>query len=369
MALCAALTALACIVGLTAGEQTVPAGDTSLVATLGRVTVLGDSTLDLSWLGGGVRVVHTGTTLRATFAAVSSPFHVGFYQSNEGYMPFEGIAWVPGSGLNETVVVGAGAGTVDLILNEPPQYFKTATLLSLTTDGEFTAPTAPTRILHALGDSITAATNVRGGFPHCADSGMQADYSSSWMGILCNFFDASCSTVAVGGHGLVRNCCGQSDGLMPDFYRRYSYANPAPFPFKDPVPQGVLVYLGTNDYNKGESPSLDASFTASMLMFMSNVTKLWYGTPQAPAKVTFFAVLGPMSPTLPANATVDALNQAAGLGYNVHLINATTACGPDLTGCTDGCAGHPGVASHRNIARIAAPIVASALGWPVPGVL
>ncbi len=51
-------------------------------------------------------------------------------------------------------------------------------------------------------------------------------------------------------------------------------------------------------------------------------------------------MLGPMSPTLPANATVDALNQAAGLGYNVHLINATTACGPDLTGCTDGSVSH-----------------------------
>ncbi len=33
---------------------------------------------------------------------------------------------------------------------------------------------------------------------------------SSWMGVLCNFFGASCSTVAVGGHGLARNCCGQS---------------------------------------------------------------------------------------------------------------------------------------------------------------
>jgi hypothetical protein len=91
-----------------AGEQTVPAGDTTLVARLGRVTSVGTSAVGLSWLGGGVRVNHTGAVLRATFAVAPSPFHIAYYQSNEGYMPFEGIAWVPASNENETVVVASG---------------------------------------------------------------------------------------------------------------------------------------------------------------------------------------------------------------------------------------------------------------------
>ena len=96
-------------------EQTVPAGDASLVARLGRVFEDGIDGLGLSWLGGGVRVSHTGSTLRATFGVAAAPFRVGFYQSDEGYMPFEGVAWVPASGLNETVVVGAGAGVIDVV--------------------------------------------------------------------------------------------------------------------------------------------------------------------------------------------------------------------------------------------------------------
>jgi hypothetical protein len=38
---------------------------------------------------------------------------------------------------------------------------------------------------------------------------------------------------------------------MPDFYQRTARADTHPtWPFKDAVPDGVLVYLGTNDYNK-----------------------------------------------------------------------------------------------------------------------
>ncbi len=44
-----------------------------------------------------------------------------------------------------------------------------------------------------------------------------------------------------------------------------------------------------------------------------------------------------MSPKLPANAIAAVLKAAAGL-YDLQFVNATTACGPDLTGCIDGCA-------------------------------
>lgn len=98
---------------------------------------------------------------------------------------------------------------------------------------------------------------------------------------------------------------------------------------------------------------------------MHNVTTRYYPG----ANVTFFAVLGPMSPTLPSNAMAAAVAQGTAEGLRVVFVNASTACGDDLSGCHDGCAGHPGVASHRNIARIVAPYVEAALGWPVPGVL
>ena len=84
----------------------------------------------------------------------------------------QGVAWCPNTGMNESIVIGMGGGGVHVILNMPADYWTTgrfgapAVILALTTDGSFLpADPPPTRVLHVLGDSITAATNVRGGFP------------------------------------------------------------------------------------------------------------------------------------------------------------------------------------------------------------
>ena len=76
-----------------------------------------------------------------------------------------------------------------------------------------------------------------------------------------------------------------------------------------------------------------------------------------------------MAPTSPAAAHVAAVAQGTAAGFRVVLVNATDACTADLSGCHDGCASHPGVGSHRGIARTAAPIIARELGWAMPGVL
>jgi hypothetical protein len=70
-----------------------------------------------------------------------------------------------------------------------------------------------------------------------------------------------------------------------------------------------------------------------------------------------------MSPTLPASATTAAVAQGVAAGFNVVLLNVTTACGPELAGCTDGCHGHPGILSHRNMAVQAIPVMEQVLGW------
>lgn len=70
-----------------------------------------------------------------------------------------------------------------------------------------------------------------------------------------------------------------------------------------------------------------------------------------------------MAPLLPANATVAAVEQGRAAGFNVVLLNVTTACGDSLTGCTDGCAHHPGQVGHRSMATQAIPVIEQALGW------
>ena len=368
---------LLCFLSASYASQIINAADPKFVTPLGRAFPISGG-LGFSWLGCGLHVSHTGTVLRATVLAhPSRPFKFATYEATQGNMPFQGILIIPASSMNETFVASAGgAGEVKVLINVPPDYWASGAdsivILSLESDGTFNpAPPPSPRVLHVLGDSITAATNVRGGFPKCADEGLYADYSSSWAGILCSFFGAKCSTVAVGGKGLVKNCC-DSGTVIPQFYTQEKKNDAdGSFDFKEDTtpPQGVLVYLGTNDYSRGGSPALDTLFTAGFLALMNNVTRSYYGTPAAPLNTTFFAILGPMSPTLPSDAMQAAVTQGIARGYNVVFVNATTACGPNLTGCTDGCAQHPGVASHRNIARIVATAVEAALGWPSPGVL
>jgi hypothetical protein len=135
-------------------DETVLATDTAHVTRLGRPYLTGSAGLGLSWLGSGVRVAHTGRALKATFGVAMVGFKVSFAQSNQGAMHYEGNSWIAATGLSESVVIGSSAGTIDMVLNMPPQYFDAgdanATLLALTSVGGsfLPAPPQPTRIFH-----------------------------------------------------------------------------------------------------------------------------------------------------------------------------------------------------------------------------
>lgn len=363
-----------------AALQRIAANDAAFVSWSGRAYAGAQpGSVAYQWLGGTARVAHNGTVLKALVSpAVSVAHKLTFSQGNEGYWPWQGSTWViPNDAVSGVgLTIGVGPGEVRVSPNQPPQYWAQAApaegaLLGFETNGAFlpVAPPAQRRVMHFLGDSITAATNVHGGvLSSCHDGGYEADWAASYSGQLCSWFDAECSVIAVGGKGLVRNCC-DNGTLMPDFYTRARYTDPANGSFNftaDAAPDVFVIYLGTNDFDKGVTPALTAQFTAAMVQFMKNVTQLWYGTPAAPANTTFLAVLGPMSPTAPAQAITDAVAQGTAAGLRVQLLNVTTACGPSLTGCTDGCATHPGARSHRIMADMAAPVIAQITGWTPP---
>lgn len=137
--------------------MTIGASDARYVTPVGRTFPVGSSALGLSWLGGGFRVAHSGSVLRATCTTTSAfgasaSFKLGLYEASEGNMPWQGVVWCPASGLNETVTIGVGAGGVHAILNDPPDYWahgaSAAVILTLTTDGAFLpAAPAPARVL------------------------------------------------------------------------------------------------------------------------------------------------------------------------------------------------------------------------------
>ena len=138
--------------------------------------------------------------------------------------------------------------------------------------------------LHSLldQDSITAGTNVvrPPGAGSCGDGGYQSDGSQTYWGRLCHRFQASCSTIAVGGKCMMRECGGVQ---MPGYYLGQNYADngEATFDFKASpggAPDAIFIDLGTNDMRAittlgpVDGP---AGFIAQTVQFMVNASTLY----------------------------------------------------------------------------------------------
>jgi lysophospholipase L1-like esterase len=343
--------------------MTVPA-DSPLIQWHGRVVKPGDGSVHADWLGSGARISWSGSYLKATYAVPSpkaAPFKSASWSFNENYYVPNGHLWVtPGAGINGTVDVVVGINGLETVtsLNSPPQYFAAnggpAVITAISTDGTINSPPPQwTRSIEIIGDSITAATNIHA-HPPCADEGIQCDYSVSYSGLLQANFSANVSTIAVGGKGLIRNCCDNGE-KMPDYFLQTLYSDSSlRYTFAETgfVPDAVIINLGTNDFHgsNGTDPVFNAQFASAYVGFMQNITR-WYAAPN----ITFFAVVGPMT-TAMEPAVLMALANATAQGIRAQLINASGIY-------CDGCAGHPGVQGHYFMFQAAQRVIAATMGW------
>jgi len=216
-------------------------------------------------------------------------------------------------------------------------------VLSASTDGAFAPAAARTRRLFIAGDSITAANQVTKPCANASDN----DFTRSYAFLTCERFEANCSVVAVSSKGLMRNCCDSLPTTVPVFATRTLMQDPASvFDWvSEPPPDGVLINLGTNDGDG--NAAWEAAFVATYVAFMRNITR-WTGKPD----IVFLCAVGAITAT------------------PLPLVERAMAAAPELTtvlvnmmGATlDGC-GHPGVVGQPQMAAIAEPIVAKAMGW------
>ncbi len=141
-------------------------------------------------------------------------------------------------------------------MTERPARYNTGItrVSSFSTDGAFVAVAPGDRFggaqndrrIEFVGDSITAATNVVRPplAPSCADGGYQSDWSQTFEAQLCHRFQASCSTVAVGGKCVMRECGGLQ---MPQYVQAQNYADApaATYNFSGGwAPAAVFINLG-----------------------------------------------------------------------------------------------------------------------------
>lgn len=353
----------------------------------GRRVANADGSVSFDWLGVAARVQVQGATF-VTVTATSDAAHRGTrlkaYISNQGFPLFPQVQfWVPPKDhafmSNTSALFTSDGGSVVVTLENivDAQYGTgKTTVWAFHTDGTFTDPgqrqpteAAPIpagghRRLEIIGDSITAATNVvrPPGAGSCGDGGYQSDWSQSYSGLLCHRFGADCSTVAVGGKCVMRECGGLQ---MPDYFTAAFYGdgrNPT-YNFSSWAPDAMVIDLGTNDMRAITKIGAGgmAQFTNETVQFMKTATVL-YNKPD----IEFFLTAGPMENATQIGTT-DAVTQGKAMGLKVTFINMTTACWDARqhgnSDWCDGCAGHPGIEGHRGMYEAAWPVIGQVMGW------
>ena len=396
------------LLGAAAGVTTIPAFSPGVVDWKGRVRPTATNSVVFDWVGSAFAFTVTGGSY--VVATVNQSRLHGITK----FRVFDTTAYAAGQPIAELCLhpihadyILAGSlptsinTTVTVVNNQDWPSSYEVELLSLTTDGIFLPLSSGSvvpqmRRMEFIGDSITAATNLRRpsgdpayGIPQAPDFGGghvgastdNNDYPLSYMSQLCTALDANCSTIATGGKGLVSNCCGNSTSsgaafwgtTMPDTYRSL-LGTDSQYPMTPSMdfeahgaPDAVVINLGTNDYygcahwsptDDACGPHFWALFATTYVELMENITTYW-----KKPNIHFFAAAGPM---LGPNTTMfEAIESAqamgAAQGLNVTFLNIE-GCSPAGGRC-DGTAHHPGPLGHKRMYELAYNPIKRAMGW------
>lgn len=123
-------------------------------------------------------------------------------------------------------------------------------------------PPLPARKLLFIGDSVTCGAGVDN-YPVCMkDPARPSNAWDSYGMVLARRLDAQAQLVCFGGRGVIRDYLGRNDVLnAPQFFEYTIPAEAKDHPVKwtpdNWVPNGIVVSVGTNDFNLQASKPID----------------------------------------------------------------------------------------------------------------
>ncbi len=246
------------------------------VGVMGRVATHAAERLEFGYPGVTIRVCFRGARLWVTGSSNQGRSRLATVyrgtQVKELILPpadAELLVWeAPHGGV-------IGDHCIDLVhLTET--WIGVATLNSFRVEGEVLPATAfPQRKLLFIGDSVTCGEAVRRK-PECSKDESWWDAYNSYGALTARALDAQFQLVCHGGRGLVRDWQGKKDVQnAPEFFplvipdeRNASYQ------LANYVPDGILVSLGTNDFNRalGAFPER-GEFVAKYATFVRQLTQ------------------------------------------------------------------------------------------------
>jgi lysophospholipase L1-like esterase len=231
--------------------------------------------------------------------------------------------------------------------------------IGLPADGALLAPPPlPARKLLFIGDSVTCGAGVDFNATCAEDSSHPANDAYRAFGmILGRRLDAQAHLVCYGGRGLDRDYrgLGIADNVLnaPQFLDLSipsdDTAHRAPWDYRKWMPDGIVVSLGTNDFNLQTTRPLDeATFVGDFVRFLTTVRAQY---PQAAILVTEGAIV--TDPLLRRY-----VQEAVAGSKDPRVFWAPAEHYPG-----NGCNAHPTAAQHEHIADDLEPLLRKDLGW------
>lgn len=218
--------------------------------------------------------------------------------------------------------------------------------------GMLAALPLPARKLMFIGDSVTCGAGIE--HVTCKEDGFKpSDGYDSYGMLLGRRLDAQAHLVCFGGRGVVRDYRGLRDVLnAPQFFDlaiAADGAQGAPWQHARFTPDGIVISLGTNDWNKQkDDPLTEQEFVGTYLKFIPAIRAQY---PMAEIFLTQGSITG--DPLLR-----EWVREAVTKSHDAHVHWLESKHYPGSE-----CDAHPTKADHRRIADDFEPEMRMVLGW------
>jgi len=215
-------------------------------------------------------------------------------------------------------------------------------------------PSAPSRRIEIIGDSITCGYGNLGADQFCNFSAATEDHYQTYGAIAARNVDAELTTVAWSGKGVIYNYGDDKNDPLPALYDRTLPSDPQLVWNFSWQPDTVVINLGTNDFSTDDDPS-EPVFTAAYEAFLAQLRDKY---PDA-----FILCLVPTLLSGNDLTTADAYirtavaarNTAGDANVEVHAMSFQQSGW--------GCDFHPSLATHASMGEALTQKLKSSLGW------
>lgn len=254
--------------------------------------------------------------------------------------------------------------TVKLVkLNEG--YYGTAVFSGFTIDlgaSFLSPPSAPTRRIEVIGDSITNGYGDLGTTGNCAAGPQNEDATVSYGAVAAQYFNAEVSVIAAEGWGVYSDYLGNTANALPKVYGDAIWDDSTkPWDFTSWIPDVIVINLGTNDFYQISGSGGVANFINAYNSFISTIRSHY---PSAWILLTLNPVLQGDSAVLMNGLIQSVISYKVSLGdKKIKYFNLTTPAYDPLNNIGEGCQQHPNVASHAAMGVLLEQTISSVLSW------